>query len=184
MTSRQSRFSRQFEKWHLDKSRQFLCYKVSICLDFYFCLDRDSRSRLSISTLAESRSRQSRKSRHFKKVSLNAKDVLDLDLDLDWSRLSRPPCLFKSNELFHYIWICNYYIFHIFSCYSAWERKVKSRPQVVTSITRLHATNTVLAHLTISWHLRRCLTGKKKVLTSLSRLWIGSFVFGSEEKIQ
>ena len=29
-TSRQSRFSRQFEKWHLDKSRQFLRYKVSI----------------------------------------------------------------------------------------------------------------------------------------------------------
>ncbi len=117
------------------------------------CLNRDSRSRLSISTLAESRSRQSRSSRQFEKRHLNSRDFLDslkndistnldnfyaiksrfvsififvsietldldisktdistvekiltlqkislnakdvLDLDLDWSQLSRPPWL-------------------------------------------------------------------------------------------
>ncbi len=36
--------SRQFKKWHLNKSWQSLCYKVSICLNFYLCLDRDSPS--------------------------------------------------------------------------------------------------------------------------------------------
>jgi len=41
-------------------------------------------------------SRRDRKSRHLKNVSLNTKDVLDLDLD--WSRLSRPPRL--GNYLF------------------------------------------------------------------------------------
>ncbi len=45
MISRQSWFSWQFEKWHLDKSCQSLCYKVLICLDFYLCLDRVSQSR-------------------------------------------------------------------------------------------------------------------------------------------
>ncbi len=34
----------------------------------------------------------SRKSWHFKKVSLDRKDILNLDLD--WSRLSRPPTLY------------------------------------------------------------------------------------------
>jgi hypothetical protein len=40
-------------------------------------------------TFQKQTSRLSRKSLHFKNVSLDAKDVLDLD----WSRLSRPPCL-------------------------------------------------------------------------------------------
>ncbi len=43
-TSRLSRNSQQFEKWHLNKSRQSLCYKVLICLNFYLCLDWDSWS--------------------------------------------------------------------------------------------------------------------------------------------
>ena len=71
--SRPSRKSRRFSKVSLDDrdkvstksrrsldwSRRFLCYKISICLDFYFCLDRDSRSR-----------RQ-------KKVSLDRRENLD-----------------------------------------------------------------------------------------------------------
>ena len=48
-------------------------------------------------------SRPSRKSRQFKKVSLDTKDVLDLDLD--WSRLSRPPGLIlwagRTNDSFY-----------------------------------------------------------------------------------
>jgi hypothetical protein len=49
---------------------------------------------LDISKTASGLSRKfwlSRKSRHFKTVSLDAKDILDLKLN--WSRLSRPPCL-------------------------------------------------------------------------------------------
>ncbi len=92
--SRQSRFSRQFEKRHLD-SRDFLNSlknDISTNLDNFYAIKSQflflSRSRLSISTV------QKPTSRHFKKVSLDAKDVLDLDLD--WSRLSRPPWLFES----------------------------------------------------------------------------------------
>ncbi len=42
-------------------------------------------------------SQPSRKSRQFKKVSLDTKDILDLDLD--WSRLSRPPTLVWTSAL-------------------------------------------------------------------------------------
>ncbi len=65
-------------------TRQSLDWKISI---------------LKISTeKKKSWSRPSRKSRQFKKVSLDTKDVLDLDLD--WSRLSRPPTLVLSFLVF------------------------------------------------------------------------------------
>ncbi len=87
--SRQSRFSRQFEKRHLD-SRDFLNSlknDISTNLDNFYAIKSWFVSIfifVSISTF------QKPTSRHFKKVSLDAKDVLDLD----WSRLSRPPWLF------------------------------------------------------------------------------------------
>ncbi len=54
-----SRNSPQFEKWHLNKSWQSLCYKVSIFLNFYLCLDWDSWSW------------------HFKKGHLHCRESLD-----------------------------------------------------------------------------------------------------------
>ncbi len=50
-----------------------------------------SRSRLSISTVQKRTSRLSRKSRQFEKWCLDTSR--SLDLDLDWSRQSRPPSL-------------------------------------------------------------------------------------------
>ncbi len=56
-----------------------------------------SRSRLSILTPKKSQSRPSRKSRRFSKVSLDTKDVLDLDLD--WSRRRDPQAYFFLKHL-------------------------------------------------------------------------------------
>ncbi len=64
-TSQQLRFSWQFKKQLLNKSWQSLCYKVSICLNFYLCLDQDSRSR------------------HFKNRYLNCRENIDsLKMDI------------------------------------------------------------------------------------------------------
>jgi hypothetical protein len=97
--SRPLRKSRKVLKTGLDKSRLFLCYKVSICLNFFF---------VSIETLdldiSKSWSWPSRKSWQVLKTGLDAKDVLDLDLD--WSRLSRPPTLLKTSlSLSQYSWL-------------------------------------------------------------------------------
>ncbi len=46
-------------------------------------------------------SRPSRKSWQFKKVSLDTKDALDLNLD--WSRLPRPPCLLMNKKLIYFL---------------------------------------------------------------------------------
>ncbi len=74
--------------------------KISTCLD----KSRQSRQksrRVKVSTekswFKKSRPRKKKSwSRHFKKVCLDTKDVLDLDLD--WSRLSRPPTLHKRHR--------------------------------------------------------------------------------------
>ncbi len=58
-TSRLSKNSWQFEKWHLNKSQWSLFYKVSICLYFYLCLNRDTWSR------------------HFEKRHLDCQKILD-----------------------------------------------------------------------------------------------------------
>ena len=71
----------------------------NVSLGVSICLDRDSRSWLksldfkNLNRDKKERSQPSRKSWHCKKVSLDTKDILDLDLD--WSRLSRPPGLTK-----------------------------------------------------------------------------------------
>jgi hypothetical protein len=99
--SRQSRFSRQVLKTGLDcrdkvstvetKSRQSLDWsrrpKVSIFVEISI--------EISISTPKKSQSRPSRKSRQVLKTGLDAMDVLDLDLD--WSRLSRDPQAYKKS---------------------------------------------------------------------------------------
>ncbi len=86
--SQQSRLSWHFEKWHLDKSQQSLCYKVLICLHFYLCLDWV----LNFDTLKKD-------ILTVEKVSRLWKGHLDrsrnLELDLDWSWQSRPPGLLK-----------------------------------------------------------------------------------------
>jgi hypothetical protein len=56
---------------------------MQVSLGVSICLDMVSIETLDLDTF-KSQSRPSRKSRRFSKVSLDTKDVLDLDLD--WSR--------------------------------------------------------------------------------------------------
>ena len=78
---------------HLDKSRQsWRVSTISTKILTRQSLDWKVSILKILTKKKKSWSRPSRKSRHFKKVGLDTKDVLDLDLD--WSRLSRPPGLF------------------------------------------------------------------------------------------
>ncbi len=99
--------SRHWQRAGLDSLKN----DISTNLDNFYAIK--SRflflSRLSISTFQKPTSRLSRKSRYFKKVSLDAKDVLDLDLD--WSRLSRPPELLFTPK-------CRKFIKALFSCFN------------------------------------------------------------------
>ncbi len=74
-TSRQSRFSRQFKN-QVSTALKIEISRVKISI------------KISISTPKKSQSRPSRKSRQVLKTGLDAKDVLDLDLD--WSRRRDP----------------------------------------------------------------------------------------------
>ncbi len=100
-TSRQSRFSRQFEKGHLS-SWDFLNSLKNDIFDKVFAIKSWflslPQSRLSISTFQKPTSRLSRKSQQFSKVGLDTKD--NLDLDLNWSQLSRPPGLVTKQNMF------------------------------------------------------------------------------------
>jgi hypothetical protein len=78
---------------HLDKSRQsWRVSTISTKISTRQSLNWKVTILKILTKKKKSWSRPSRKSRHFKKVGLDTKDVLDLDLD--WSRLSRPPGLF------------------------------------------------------------------------------------------
>ncbi len=90
---------RDFWTWSLKKvlKKSWLCWEILKILDKYLNKDKSWQKNLDFKNQKKKRkrkkkkSRPSRKSRHQKKVSLDTEDVLGLDLD--WSRLSRPPGL-------------------------------------------------------------------------------------------
>ncbi len=59
------------------------------------------------------------------KVRLDAKDILDLDLD--WSRLSRPPCLVKSKKKMSFVFLFIFKSSDIVTRFEQNEKKTKKK---------------------------------------------------------